>query len=390
MNTISDFRSMNNYTATQLDVNKVLTQNPEAKKSDITTEQLLANRNSTEDALYKDEVNQSMSADFSSLVGLSGFSVLSISDNTPKIDTLVNMTQKYTKYINDNFDGDKKQNYLDSLSFYVNSTKESIASEISCNISKFFNLNAQDASDVKNNIGSIIDNKLNNITTPKKEATSFKDMNYDDLKILSAGIESISKSMYSDYYSSEDGTYQVASLGMAKMKANFIVAKTDLSTSIKTELSNCVDNKIIEEIGDISKKQEFVEKLREVFAKEKGFSLEDITGDNSTKILEKLKERTSNTYKKFKNVVFDKDFMNNVLGIMNDIKNQYSDDIDYYKKVDDKLGTGISKSLAESQSTITEKLNSDWNNFINKVYTGNDKSQYYLPSSNHNVVDSFA
>lgn len=388
MNGINSIKGISDYTIDKSVIDRVKSENLETNKTcklNISEKQLLPNQSVTN----LDDIEQAMLTDFTDLSrwSWSSFSTLYFKDNTQKIDNLVDTAKKYTKYINDNFNGDKKQTYLDSLNGYVNSARNLISSEISCNIGKFFDLDANDISDIKNNINSIIDNKLNNTTT-KSKTTSLKDMNYQDLKILSAGIEGIGKSLMEDFYCS-DG-FNVAALGMAKMKTNFIVEKTNLSDNIKTKLSDYVDNKLTKELDSIYKALEFMQKQREVFAKEKGFSLEDITGENSFSRLEKLKGRASNTYKKFTNIKFDMNFMNNFLGIMKNINDQYSDDIDYYKKVDAKLGTGISKSIVESQKTINDKLTCDWNDFIDKVYIEDDKSQYYLPSSNHNIVYTFA
>ncbi|KAJ52461.1 hypothetical protein BD780_001096 [Clostridium tetanomorphum] len=388
MNGISSFKDISNYTIDKSVIDRIKSENLQTEKTytpNISKEQLLPNQAITN----PDNVEQAMLKDFTELsrFSWSSFSPLYFKDNTQKIDTLVNATKKYTQYINDNFDGDKKQKYLDSLNKYVNLAKSSISDEISCNISKFFKLDINDTNDIKNNISSIIDNKLNN-TTKTDKSTSLKDMNYEDLKILSAGIESIGKNLMEDFYCS-DG-YNVASLGMAKMKTNFIVQKTNLSDNIKKKLSDCVDNKVNKELDCIFKVQGFAQRQREVFAREKGFLLEDITGVDSSSRLEQLKKRTSNTYKKFTNIEFNMNFMNSFLNIMKDINKQCSDDIDYYKKVDAKLGTGISKSISESQKTITDKLTCDWNDFIDKMYIEDDKSQYYLPSSNHNIVCTFA
>lgn len=382
LNAINTLKDISDYTKNKYITDKVSSENLQTDKTykpNISEEQFSPNRT----AINSDDIEQAMRKDFTNLSQWSGFSNMYFQDNTQKIDNLVDTAKKYTKYINENFSGDKKQNYLDSLNGYVDFAKGLISSEISFNIGKFFDLNKNDISDIKNNIGSIIDNKLNNISDTK-ETTSLKDMNYHDLKSLSAGIDSISKS-FEDFYFSADGL-NVGSLGMAKMKTNFIVEKTNLSDSIKTKLSERVDNKITEQLDDICKAQEFMQKQR----KAKGFLLEDITDEDSSSILKKLKEHVSKTYKKFVNVKFDKDFMNNLLNIMKDSNGQYSDDIDYYKKVDAKQGNGTSKSLPKSQNTSTDKLACDWNNFIDKVYTGDDKSQYYIPSSNHNIVNAFA
>lgn len=388
MNGINSIKGISDYTIDKSVIDRVKSENLEINKTcklNTSEKQLLPNQSVTN----SDDIEQTMLTDFTDLSrwSWSSYSTLYFKDNTQKIDNLVNTAKKYTKYINDNFNGDKKQTYLDSLNGYVNSAKDLISSEISCNIGKFFDLDANDISDIKNNINSIIDNKLNNTTT-KSKTTSLKDMNYEDLKILSAGIESIGKNLMEDFYCS-DG-YNVASLGMAKMKTNFIVQKTNLSDNIKKKLSDCVDNKVNEDLDCIFKLQGFAQRLREVFAREKGFSLEEITGVDSSSRLEQLKKRTSNTYKKFTNIEFNMNFMNSFLNIMEDINKQCSDDIDYYKKVDAKLGTGISKSIAESQKTINDKLTCDWNDFIDKMPIEDDKSQYYLPSSNHNIVYTFA
>lgn len=334
-----------------------------------------------------DDFEQNMAADFTSVSKWSGFSNLHFQDNTHKIDDLVDTANKYTKYINDNFTGDKKQDYLNSLNGYVDYAKDLISSEISFYIGRFFDSHNNDISDIKNNIDGIIDNRLNNIIT-SGEATSLKDMNYNDLKILSAGIDGISKSMLEDFYSS--GGFDAASLGMAKMKTNFIVEKTNLSASLKTKLSSFVDKKIDKDLDDIYKSIDFMQMQRAVFAREKGFSLDDITGVDSSNMAQKLKERSSNNYKKFATIKFDMNFMNSFLDIMKNIDEQNKEDINYYKKIDAKLGTGIAKSVSQKQKTFADNLTSDWNNFIDKVYTGPDKSQYYLPASNYNIVDTFA
>lgn len=389
MHGINTFKGISDYTTNKYVVDKVPSENIEIDKTEkiyeinISENQLLPKKYPTN----LDDIEQSMCTDFANLSQWSDFTTLYFKDNTEKIDNIVDMSKKYTKYINDNFNGDKKQNYLDSLNGYVNFAKDIVSSEISFNIGKFFNLDKNDISDIKNNIDSIIDKKLKNTTIIDK-TTSLKDMNYQDLKILNIGIEEISKSMIRDFYFS-DGL-NVSALGMAKMKTNFIVERTNLSDKIKTKLSDCVDKKITEELDSIYKALDFSQRQRKVFAKEKGVSLEEITGIDSSTRLEKLKERTSNTYKKFKNIKFDNNFMNNFLSIMKNINEQYLDDINYYKKVDAELGTGISKSISELQRTITDKLTCDWDNFIDKVYTEDEKSQYYLPSSSHNIVDTFA
>lgn len=382
LNAINTLKDISHYTKNKYVADKISSENLQTDKTykpNISEEQLSPNRT----AISSDDIEQAMLKDFTNLSQWSGFSNLYFQDNTQKIDNLADTAKKYTKYINENFSGDKKQNYLDSLNGYVDFAKGLVSSEISFNIGKFFNLNGNDTSDIKNNIDSIIDNKLNNIAGTKK-TTSLKDMNYQDLKVLSAGIDSISKS-FEDFYFSGDGL-NVGYLGMAKMKTNFIVEKTNLSDSIKTKLSECVDNKITKEMDSIYKALEFMDKQR----KAKGFLLKHITDEESFSILKKSKEHVSKTYKKFANVKFDKDFMNNLLNIIKDSNEKHSDDTDYYKKVDVKQGTGTSKSISKSQNDTTDKLACDWNNFIDKVYTGDDKSQYYIPSSNHNIVNIFA
>lgn len=384
VNTINTLKDMSDYTKNKYVIDKVSCENLQTDKTcklNISEEQLSPNRT----AIDSDDFEQAMLKDFTNLSQWqwSDFSNLHFKDNTQKIDNLVDTTKKYTKYINENFIGDNKQKYLDSLNGYVDFAKDIISSEISSNIGKFFSLNTNDISDIKNNISSLIDNKLNNITDTKK-TTSLKDMNYQDLKILSAGIDSISKS-FEDYYFSADGL-NVSYLGMAKMKTDFLVEKTNLSDSIKTKLSDCVDNKITKEMDSIYKALEFMDKQR----KAKGFLLQPMTDEESFSILEKSKDHVSKTYKKFVNVKFDKDFMNNLLNIIKDSNNKVSDDTDHYKKVDAKQEGKTNKSLSKSQNTITDKLACDWNNFISRVYTGDDKSQYYIPSSNHNIVNTFA
>lgn len=386
MNGINSLESMSSYTANSYVTNKIPSENLEAGKTykpSSADTQLLPNISGPNSDYLKD----SMLTDFTNLSKWSGNSSMYSQDNTYKIDKLVDTAKKYTKYINDNFTGAKKQDYLNSLNGYMNYAKDLISSEISYNIGRFFDLDNNDISGIKNNIDSIIYNRLNNITTTG-EATSLKDMNYKDLKILSAGIDGISKSLLQDFYSSSG--YGVSTLGMAKMKTNFIVEKTNLSASLKTKLSSFVDNKIAKDLDSIYKSIEFTQMQREVFARERGYSLADITGVDSSSRVKYLKERTLDNYRKFANVKFDMNFMKSFLSIMKSVNKQYSEDIDYYKKIDAKLGSEIAKSISEKQRTITDDLSCDWNDFIDKVYTSEDKSQYYLPASNHNIVDAFA
>ncbi|ENK1243829.1 hypothetical protein AB2063_001986 [Clostridium botulinum] len=177
---------------------------------------------------------------------------------------------------------------------------------------------------------------------------------------------------------------------MAKMETNFIIEKTNLSTNIKKELSDCVDNKINESLNDIYKAFNVFQKLQNVFAKEKGFLLDDITGEDSLSRLKELQERNSNTYDKFKNIKFDKNFMNNFLNIMKNINKQYSDNIKYYKDIDYKLESKTSNHILELQKTINDRLTSDWNDFIDKIDIKDNKSKYYLPSNDHNIINNFA
>lgn len=352
LNTINTSNNTNIYIKNDSSLDTVISENPKLKKSDITEEQLLADRKAA-DIFKTDSVKQSMCADFSSLVGISGYSNISICDNTPKIDALADMAQKYTKYINENFDGDKKQDYLNSLSSYVNSTKASIASEITSNISEFFKLSAKDADDVKSNINSIIDNRLNN-TKSTKESTSLKDMNYDDLKTLNASIEGISKSLYNDFYSSENVDSRVGAMGMAEMKTSFIQEKTNLPSNIKIMISDRVNNEISKGIDEVCAYEKLSEHLKKVFNHENDDSYNNPNND----MIEKFRQRVLNTYKKFKDIKFDTDFMNNFINMMNN----YSDD----------------------------DHTSDWDNFVDKVYEKKDRSKYYLPSTKHNIINSFA
>jgi hypothetical protein len=129
-----------------------------------------------------------------------------------------------------------------------------------------------------------------------------------------------------------------------------------------------------------------------VFAREKNMSLDDIEYTNDEKFLENLKTRTSKMYKQFNSIKFNKYFMTSMLDLVQTINDQYSNDINHYKNVDNKLGTGISVSLSKAKNELLDNVNSSWNDFIDKVSAadGNDNSEYYLPSSSHNIVNTLA
>lgn len=121
-------------------------------------------------------------------------------------------------------------------------------------------------------------------------------------------------------------------------------------------------------------------------------SLDDIEYTNDEKFLENLKTRTSKMYKQFNSIKFNKYFMTSMLDLVQTINDQYSNDINHYKNVDNKLGTGISVSLSKAKNELLDNVNSSWNDFIDKVSAadGNDNSEYYLPSSSHNIVNTLA
>lgn len=359
-----------------------------AKEADTSVDELFKNRAGT--------ISDCDSNMFKDLYGfynnLNVASPMIYKDATKDLDAFVDAVKKHTEYINKNFQGDEKEKYLSALNSCVNNAKTGISSNIAFGLVNFLGLDKKDLTDITSTIDSIINDQINGVSSTKK-VTSLKDMDYKSLKTLSAGIESISNDLSSTIFSgSGDVNSYISALGLAKLKSNFLSEKTNLSSSIKKQLSDAVDLKVETGITDIINTQKFARHLRTVWAHEKNMSLGDIEGINGDQFLENLKERTNKMYKDFSSIKFNKYFMNNMFDLVQLINKQYSKDINYYENVDNKLGTGISSSLSKSQKSLTDNINSSWNDFIRKVSAadGDDNSQYYLPSSSHNIVDLLA
>lgn len=370
---ISIDNSANYYLKDDYSVDKASSKNLKVVDSETFEKQVIENRK-TED---QDNIEQAMFKDFNDITKSDMYNTVYHQDNTKTLDRLVDVAKSYNKYINDNFKGDEKDAYLKSLDSYINSAETMISGDTSSQIGKFLNLSKEETASLQSNINSIIDERISGKTNAAKSSS---DLDYSNLKTLGAGVASISKDLGLTVDSSADGNSFVASLGMAKVKADFIAEKTSLPDNIKKKLLTSVNDKVNEGINNINKFLETAEKIHAVFAKEKGINLPSH--------MEILKERLSGTYNQFKNIKFDKNFRLGLLNILESINKQYSDDIDYYKKIDEKLGTKISESLKEKQASFAENITSDWNDFVDSINITEDKSQYYLPSSEHNIVNA--
>lgn len=313
-------------------------------------------------------------------------------DNIDRIDTTIYKSKKYTEYINNNFNGTEKDTYLAVLNKAVSYTENDIAENISKGFSEFLNLNNKDTINIKNNVISIISDKINGNVSENKDASDLS-MDYDGLKTLSSAIKGISKNINVEIsVGLFDVAGRTASLGLAMMKTNFIVEKTNLPYKLKMQLLTSVTDKVIEQTKNTLINQTIFNDAQNIIALERSGALNKFSSKNNDNVgYCNIKNDIDSIYKKFNNIKFNNiDFKSQLLDLLKNINTLYSQQVNYYKDADYQSGTHISKGIEKSQTTFSDKLTSDWDKFIDNTNINEDKSIYYLPASNHNAIATLA
>lgn len=213
------------------------------------------------------------------------------------------------------------------------------------------------------------------------------------LKAFISAIKGISKNINVDSVGLFDVAGRTASLGLAMMKTNFIVEITNLPDKLKMQLLTSVTDKVIEQNKNTLINQSILINAQDIIALERIGALRKFSSKNNNNNVEysNTKINIDSIYKEFNDIKFDKNqFKTQLLDLLKDINTSYSEQINYYKDSDYHSGTNISKGIEKSQTTFSDKLTSDWDNFIDNTSINEDKSIYYLPASNHNVIDTVA
>jgi hypothetical protein len=332
---------------------------------------------SFEDSMYNDVL---ISADMTYIGG----------DDVDKIDFITDKTKKYIDYINKNFQGEEKDHYLSVLNEVSNKVKGDIAEQISKGFSNFLNLNEKDTASLKDNVISIINNKISG-KVDEDRINSSESLDYKGLKNLNAAIKGISKDFLDVNISVGffDVTGRSSYLGLAMMKANFISEKTNIPDKFKNKLLEVVGAKV-----DGENKHTLINQA--VFESLQGNSKTRLKNESYYSwakdiVPEKIKDIIYNTYKDFKNMKFDNvNFRSQFMDLLNHIDSLYSKNIEYNQNKDSESGKNISGSLKEAKNKINDAITSSWNDFLNKININEDKSSYYFTASNHNLIDNLA
>lgn len=358
-----------------------------AIKSNITQNELLNERISHDNETSCDFVNNM----YQDVIDIKNSSYNSVSDdNIARIDTTVDKSKQYTEYINNNFQGKEKDDYLEVLSKAVSYSENEIADSVSKGFSEFLNLNEVDTKNISNNVISIISDKINGNISIDTIGSNLS-MDYDGLKTLSSAIKGFSKNINVDIsVGLFDVAGRTASLDLAMMKTNFIVEKTNLPDKLKMQLLTSVTDKVIEQNKNTLINQTILINAQDIIALERIGALRKFSGKNNYNVeSNNIKNNIDNIYKEFNNIKFDKNhFKTQLLDLLKNINTSYSEQVNYNKDVDYQSGTNISMGIEKSQTTFSDKLSSDWNNFIDNTNIKDDKSTYYLPASNHAVIDT--
>lgn len=332
-------------------------------KASISSKQLLNERNTQLKQLSNKNFEDTMHSNiFKGLKGYLGCGItesinsyISGEELLSNIDNIVKKERHYKNYINKNFHGTERKEYLKSLNENIDYAKDVIADSIVTKISCSLSCTTEELKDIKKDITSIIDNKIVGRNNSNK-LTSIKDINYKDLKNIITGIDSINENSTSNSF---------INLGYAAMKANFINEKTDLPASIKAKFLENVENQKNAILMKIS--------LDEVFKRSMG---REEYNKFDKMYFDRLKKTTTQTYNNFSKLNFSKNFTENFIDELQRIENFYSKNKEYFNNAN-----------YESEKVNYNNFASRWNNFINKIEISEEKSKYFLPSDENKLID---